>query len=223
MVVEGLEIFVGGRQDPTFGPIVLLGPGGIYVEVLRDVALRVAPVSPAEARKMIDEIRGGRLLKGVRGEAPADREAVVALIMRLSQLLWDFPEIGEIGVNPVKILPAGRGCVAVDCRIVVATASRAQRGLVDLAENEIVSVTEDLEGIALPEAEFLQEQSAGERDASTLPNTPPISRVQWSRGRLIGRLRKIHMGNFTQLPKTPHVEILDLTLHFDPENSLDLL
>jgi acyl-CoA synthetase (NDP forming) len=125
MVVEGLEIFVGGRQDPTFGPVVLLGLGGIYVEVLGDVALRVVPLSPAEAWEMIDEIRGGRLLKGVRGQAPADRDAVVALIMRLSQLLWDFPEIGEIDVNPVKVLPAGRGCVAVDCRIVLATASRA--------------------------------------------------------------------------------------------------
>jgi acyl-CoA synthetase (NDP forming) len=125
MVVEGLEIFVGGRQDPTFGPVVLLGLGGIYVEVLGDVALRVAPISPAEAWEMIDEIRGGRLLEGVRGGAPADREAVVAVIMRLSQLLCDFPEIGEIDVNPVKVLFAGRGCVAVDCRIVLATAFRA--------------------------------------------------------------------------------------------------
>jgi acetate---CoA ligase (ADP-forming) len=125
MVVEGLEIFVGGRQDPTFGPVVLLGLGGVYVEVLGDVALRLAPITPAQAWEMIDEIRGARLLKGVRGQAPADRQALVAVITRMSQILSDLPEIGEIDVNPVKVLAAGRGCVAVDCRIVLATASRA--------------------------------------------------------------------------------------------------
>jgi len=125
MVVEGLEIFVGGRQDPTFGPVVLLGLGGVYVEVLGDVALRVAPITPAEAWGMIDEIRGGRLLKGVRGQAPADREAVVAVIMRMSQLLCDLPEIGELDVNPVKVLSAGRGCVAVDCRMILTPAASA--------------------------------------------------------------------------------------------------
>ena len=125
MVAEGLEIFVGGRQDPAFGPVVLLGLGGVYVEVLGDVALRVAPITPAEAWGLIDEIRGGRLLKGVRGQAPADREALVAVITRMSQLLCDLPEIGEIDVNPVKVLSPGRGCVAVDCRIVLAPAVSA--------------------------------------------------------------------------------------------------
>ena len=122
MVVDGLEIFVGGRQDPTFGPVVLLGLGGVYVEVLGDVALRVAPIRLAQAWEMIDEIRGGGLLKGVRRQAPADREALVAIIMRMSQLLCDFPEIEEIDVNPAKVLSAGRGCVAVDCRIVLTPA-----------------------------------------------------------------------------------------------------
>jgi acetyltransferase len=119
MVVEGLEIFVGGRQDPTFGPVVLLGLGGVYVEVLGDVALRVAPITPAEAWEMIDEIRGSGLLRGVRGQGPADRDALVAVVTRISQLLCDLPEIGEIDVNPVKVLSVGRGCVAVDCRIVL--------------------------------------------------------------------------------------------------------
>ena len=125
MVVEGLEIFVGGRQDPTFGPVVLLGLGGVYVEVLGDVALRVAPITPAEAWEMIDEIRGSRLLRGVRGQAPADRDALVAVIMRMSQLLCDLPEIVELDVNPVKVLSAGRGCVAVDCRMILTPAASA--------------------------------------------------------------------------------------------------
>ena len=124
MVVEGLEVFVGGKQDPTFGPVLLLGLGGVYVEVLGDVALRVAPITPADAWGMIDELRGSRLLKGVRGQPPADRDALVAVITRMSQLLCDLAEIGEIDVNPVKVLSPGRGCVAVDCRIVLAPGVR---------------------------------------------------------------------------------------------------
>jgi acetyltransferase len=123
MVAEGVEIFVGGRQDPTFGPVVLLGLGGVFVEVLGDVALRVAPVPDGEARGMINEIRGSRLLEGVRGQPAADREALAAIVTRMSQLLCDFPEVGEIDVNPVKVLAAGRGCVAVDCRIVLSPAA----------------------------------------------------------------------------------------------------
>ena len=125
MVVEGPEIFVGGRQDPTFGAVVLLGLGGVYVEVLGDVALRVAPITPAEAWEMIDEIRGSGLLRGVRSQGPADRDALVAVVTRISQLLCDLPEIGEIDVNPVKVLSAGRGCVAVDCRIVLTPGVRS--------------------------------------------------------------------------------------------------
>jgi acyl-CoA synthetase (NDP forming) len=119
MVAHGVEIFVGGKQEPTFGPVVLVGLGGVYVEVLGDVALRVAPVTSREARGMLDEIRGGRLLGGVRGEPPADREGLAAMIQRISQLLYDLPEIHELDVNPLKVLSAGNGCVAVDCRIVL--------------------------------------------------------------------------------------------------------
>jgi acetyltransferase len=119
MVARGLEIFVGGKQDPTFGPVVLVGLGGVYVEVLEDVALRVAPVTSREASGMLDEIRGRRLLEGVRGEPPADRERLVGVIQRISHLLYDLPEIQELDVNPLKVLSAGNGCVAVDCRIVL--------------------------------------------------------------------------------------------------------
>jgi acetyltransferase len=72
---------------------------------------------------MINEIRGSRLLEGVRGQPAADREALAAIVTRMSQLLCDFPEVGEIDVNPVKVLAAGRGCVAVDCRIVLSPAA----------------------------------------------------------------------------------------------------
>jgi acyl-CoA synthetase (NDP forming) len=120
MVTHGLEIFVGGKRDPTFGPVVLVGLGGVYVEALGDVALRVAPVTSREARGMLDEIRGWRLLGGFRGEPPADREGLATIIQRISQLLYDLPEIRELDINPVKVLAADRGCVAVDCRIVLA-------------------------------------------------------------------------------------------------------
>jgi acetyltransferase len=119
MVADGVEIFVGGKQDATFGPVVLVGLGGVYVEAIGDVALRIAPVTSGEAWGMLDEIRGGRLLGGVRGEPPADREGLVAIIQRISRLLYDFPEIHELDVNPLKVLSTGNGCVAVDCRIVL--------------------------------------------------------------------------------------------------------
>jgi acetyltransferase len=119
MVFEGYEVFVGGQQDPLFGPVVLVGLGGVYVEVFGDVALRVAPVSATEARKMLAEIRGSRLLEGVRGQPPADLETLIDTIQRVSQLICDLPQIQELDLNPIKVLPKGQGCVVVDCRMVL--------------------------------------------------------------------------------------------------------
>jgi len=119
MVAAGHEVFVGGKQDSVFGPVVLVGLGGVYVEIFGDVALRVAPVSAAEARKMFTEIHGGKLLEGVRGEQPVDLEMLVEITQRISQLICDLPEIQELDLNPLKVLPRGQGCLAVDCRMVL--------------------------------------------------------------------------------------------------------
>jgi len=120
MVPEGYEVFVGAKQDPVFGPVILAGLGGIYVEVFGDVAFRVAPVSAAEARKMFGEIRGSQILQGVRGQPPGDLEALIDTIQRISQLVCDLPQIQELDLNPIKILPKGQGCLVVDCRMVLA-------------------------------------------------------------------------------------------------------
>ena len=119
MVSEGYEVFVGAKQDPVFGPVILAGLGGVYVEVFGDVTLRVAPVSAGEARKMFGEIHGSQLLKGVRGQPPADLEALIQIVQRISQLVCDLPQIQELDLNPIKVLPKGQGCLVVDCRMVL--------------------------------------------------------------------------------------------------------
>ena len=119
MVSQGYEVFVGAKQDPVFGPVILAGLGGVYVEVFGDVALRVAPVSAAEARRMFGEIRGSQLLKGVRGQPPADLESLVHVVQRISQLVCDLPQIKELDLNPIKVLPEHQGCLVVDCRMVL--------------------------------------------------------------------------------------------------------
>ena len=119
MVSEGYEVFIGAKQDPVFGPVILAGLGGIYVEVLGDVTLRVAPVSAAEAQKMLGEIRGSQLLKGVRGQPRGDLEALIHIVRRISQLVCDLPQIQELDLNPIKVLPKGQGCLVVDCRMIL--------------------------------------------------------------------------------------------------------
>jgi len=117
MVVGGKEVILGMTRDPQFGPLLMFGLGGIYVEVLKDVAFRVAPVGPDEAEAMIREIRAFPLLRGVRGEKPSDLPAIVDALCRLSQLCADFPEILEMDVNPLLVKPEGEGAVAIDARL----------------------------------------------------------------------------------------------------------
>jgi acetyltransferase len=117
MVKKGKEVIIGMSKDHNFGPLLMFGLGGIYVEVLRDVSFRVAPIGRADAERMITEIRSFPLLKGVRGEAPADIESLVEAIQRLSQLVTDFPEIIEMDVNPLLVLPKGEGVMAIDARM----------------------------------------------------------------------------------------------------------
>jgi acetyltransferase len=119
MVDKGQELIVGVRRDPQFGPLALVGRGGIEVELLRDVAMGVAPLTRSQAERMLDSTRTGVRLKGWRGSPPADRVAVLDAMLRLSQAACDFPEIAELEINPLYVLSAGQGAYAVDVRGVV--------------------------------------------------------------------------------------------------------
>jgi acetate---CoA ligase (ADP-forming) len=120
MLLGGWELILGGRQDRQFGPVVLVGLGGIFTELFEEVAVRVAPITRAEAYEMIGSLRGSQILQGARGHKRADVEAVVDTLLRLSQLLCDFPEIQEIDINPLKVFHEGEGCRALDARIITA-------------------------------------------------------------------------------------------------------
>jgi acetyltransferase len=119
MAPKGTEVIVGMKRDASFGPLVMFGLGGIYVELFGDVAFRVAPVTRRAALEMIQQTRAGRLLTGFRGSEPADVDAVVDCILRVSQLAIDFPEIQELEVNPLRVFPAGQGALALDCRAIL--------------------------------------------------------------------------------------------------------
>jgi acetyl coenzyme A synthetase (ADP forming)-like protein len=113
----GLEALVGVVGDPTFGPLILCGVGGVQVELLRDVSFRLPPVTDLDAQEMIDRLRSRPLFDGYRGAPPADREALVVLLQRLSALVEEVPELYELDLNPVKVRPPGQGAVVVDARV----------------------------------------------------------------------------------------------------------
>lgn len=119
MAVGGRELILGGRQDAQFGPVVLVGMGGVFVEIFEEVALRVAPIGRREAVAMIEELRGAPILMGARGHRRSDIEAVTDVILRLSQLLCDFPEIQELDINPLRVFHEPDGCQALDARIIL--------------------------------------------------------------------------------------------------------
>jgi acetyl coenzyme A synthetase (ADP forming)-like protein len=122
MVRGGREVLLGMKQDPQFGPVLVFGLGGIYVEVLRDVTFRVAPIREFSAERMVRSIRSFHLLEGVRGEPPADIEAITECLKRLSQLAVEQPLIEELDINPLMVLPKGKGAFVADVRIAVAAA-----------------------------------------------------------------------------------------------------
>ncbi|MFC2149098.1 acetate--CoA ligase family protein [Candidatus Auribacterota bacterium] len=120
MVSGGFEVIIGVMKDPSFGPMVMFGMGGIYVEVLKDVSFRIAPVCLNGAREMIQEIKMYPLLKGVRGQKGADLGMTEQMIQRVSQLVCDFPEIMEMDINPLKVFSQGEGPpVAIDARVTI--------------------------------------------------------------------------------------------------------
>jgi acetate---CoA ligase (ADP-forming) len=122
-VKGGIEALVGVVTDPTFGPLVVCGLGGVQVELLRDAAFRLPPITDLDAVEMIDRLRLKPLLDGYRGAPPGDRAALVALLQRVSALMEAVPELREMDLNPVKLLPPGQGAIVVDARIRVARAT----------------------------------------------------------------------------------------------------
>lgn len=119
MAARGQEVIVGMRRDAGFGPVIMFGMGGVAVELFKDVAFRIAPVTDSEALEMINETHAGKLLTGFRGQPTADLAAVVSCIQRLGQLAIDFPEIEEAEVNPLLVFPKGQGAMVLDGRIIL--------------------------------------------------------------------------------------------------------
>ena len=120
MVVGGREVIVGMNRDAHFGPLMMFGLGGIYVEALHDIVVRLAPLDRRDAREMIGEMRSHNLLRGIRGEKPSDLESIAEALLRLAQLVADFPEIVEFDVNPLTVFEEGRGLIGIDMRLVLA-------------------------------------------------------------------------------------------------------
>ncbi len=117
MVKGGREVIIGMNRDPQFGPLLMFGLGGIYVEALKDVTFRVAPIDRREATEMLGEIRSYNLLRGVRGEKSADMAAIADTLLRISQLVTEFPEVVELDINPLMVFEVGRGALAIDMRL----------------------------------------------------------------------------------------------------------
>jgi acyl-CoA synthetase (NDP forming) len=118
MAHPGIEVVAGLTRDRTFGPVIMFGLGGIFVEVLHDVAFRVVPLRPNDARAMIREIRGFPMLQGARGTGAVDLGALEELLLKLSSLAEQYPEIHELDLNPVLAYPTG--LIAVDARMLLA-------------------------------------------------------------------------------------------------------
>ncbi|PKN09351.1 MAG: hypothetical protein CVU72_02585 [Deltaproteobacteria bacterium HGW-Deltaproteobacteria-7] len=124
MAPAGIECFVGGRRDPAFGPIIMVGLGGIFIEIFKDTSIRLAPVTQNEAAAMLRELKAYPLLTGARGKAPADRQALIDVVCRVSALLDACPDIAEIDLNPVIVHPEGQGISIVDARVFFSKASK---------------------------------------------------------------------------------------------------
>jgi acyl-CoA synthetase (NDP forming) len=116
-VAGGEEVLLGARRDQAFGPLVACGAGGVLTEIMGDVALRVAPISPREARRQILETRMGRILGGVRGRPAGDLTALSRALSALSHLMHRFPRVQEVDLNPVRVFPGEKGILALDARV----------------------------------------------------------------------------------------------------------
>jgi len=117
MAPKGTEIIIGSTVDPTFGPTIMFGLGGIFVEILKDVSFRLAPITKDDAWEMIDEIKAKKILDGARGMPKADKETIVATLLSISKMLMECPEIKELDMNPLLVYE--KGARAVDARVIL--------------------------------------------------------------------------------------------------------
>ena len=117
MAPQSTEVIVGATKDPQFGPALMFGLGGIFVEVLKDVTFRIAPISESDAREMITEVKAYPILKGYRSQPPADVEAIVNILLNTSRLVMEHPEIKELDLNPIMVYE--KGAKTVDARIIL--------------------------------------------------------------------------------------------------------
>ncbi len=116
-MIQGTELIIGTTQDPQFGPMIMFGVGGIFVEVYKDVSFRLVPITTGDAQEMLNEIKGKALLTGVRGLPEADTEQLVNILMKVSDLIETYPVIKEMDINPLIITKSG--AVAADARIIL--------------------------------------------------------------------------------------------------------
>ncbi len=123
MITSGKEVILGMKKDPQFGPMLMFGLGGIFVEVLKDVTFSLAPITAEECRRMIESTKTYKLLTGVRGQRGVDIQVIVTSLLQLSQLVMDFPEFEEVDINPLKVGHPGEGTYVVDARIILSKES----------------------------------------------------------------------------------------------------
>ena len=119
MTPSSREVIIGTTRDKQFGPVIMFGLGGIFVEVLKDVVFRVAPIPKTEARQMVNEIKALAILKGTRGAKPIDFDSLYSAISNISQLVYDFPQIQELDANPISV--SSTGLCALDARIILSS------------------------------------------------------------------------------------------------------
>ena len=117
MAPDGTQVIVGSTKDPTFGPTIMFGLGGIFVEVLKDVSFRLVPITRVDAEEMVREIKAYKILEGVRGMPPADQETILDILMRTSEMLVECPEIKELDLNPILVYK--KGAKIVDARVIL--------------------------------------------------------------------------------------------------------
>jgi acyl-CoA synthetase (NDP forming) len=116
---HGYELILGVKDEPGIGKSIMFGLGGTMVEVFKDITFSIAPIDLLEAEKMIHRIKSEMIFEGLRGKPEMDTEALVQTILQLSELVTDFPEIAELDINPLLILPKGQGCKVLDSRIIL--------------------------------------------------------------------------------------------------------
>jgi len=119
MIGGGIEAIIGVTQDPSFGPLIMFGSGGVYAELINDVSFRLHPLTDLDAKELISSVKMAGLYEGYRGSPPADVASVRELLLRLSIMVEDLPQIIELDFNPVKVLPQGEGYWILDARVLI--------------------------------------------------------------------------------------------------------